>query len=299
MSTVISSALLLVVPLLFAAIGGLVHRASGVVNIGLEGQMLAGAMVGILLSGLTGSWLVGIVGAMLVGSVTGLLMTLVITRLRANPIIVGLGVNILLAGIIGFVLKWELGVSGTLRIEGLDRVPRWTIPALENIPVLDELLNHKDVLFFVALALIPATAWMLRNTSFGLRLRACGDAEAAAASLGVPVNRMREYSGTIAGAMAGLGGAYLSLAHVGLFNDQMIAGRGFIALAAFYFGRNRPVPTAIACLIFAFFDAWQHSLQTGTAIGQLFTTLPYVVVVVALALSAAQQRARARRMPTA
>src|SRR5690606_12629930 len=284
---------------IFAAVGGLVHRASGVVNIGLEGQMLAGAFVGVLVSAQTGSWFAGVLGAVVAGTVTGLLMTLVITRLQANQIIVGLGVNILLAGVIGFVLKWELGVSGTLRIDGLDRVPRWTIPALADVPVLDELLNDKDVLFFLALALVPATAWMLRNTSFGLRLRACGDAETAAASLGVAVNRMREYSGMIAGALAGLGGAYLSLAHVGLFNDQMIAGRGFIALAAFYFGRNRPVPTAIACLIFAFFDAWQHSLQTGTAIGQLFTTLPYVVVVVALALSAAQQRARARRMPTA
>jgi len=299
MSTVVSSALLLVVPLLFAAVGGLVHRASGVVNIGLEGQMLAGAFVGVLVSAQTGSWFAGVLGAVVAGTVTGLLMTLVITRLQANHIIVGLGVNILLAGVIGFVLKWELGVSGTLRIDGLDRVPRWTIPALADVPVLDELLNDKDVLFFLALALVPATAWMLLNTSFGLRLRACGDAETAAASLGVAVNRMREYSGMIAGALAGLGGAYLSLAHVGLFNDQMIAGRGFIALAAFYFGRNRPVPTAIACLIFAFFDAWQHSLQTGTAIGQLFTALPYVVVVAALALSAAQQRARARRMPTA
>ncbi|GLY68033.1 ABC transporter permease [Amycolatopsis taiwanensis] len=298
MSTVFSSALLLVVPLLFAALGGLVHRASGVVNIGLEGQMLAGALVGVLVSGHTGSWVLGILGAVLAGGITGLLMTLVITRLRANAIIVGLGVNILVAGVIGFVLKWELGVAGTLRIDGLDRVPRWHIDALDGVPVLREIVNDKDVLFLLALVLIPATAWMLRNTAFGLRLRAAGDAETAAESLGLNVLRKREYAGLIAGVLAGLGGGYLSLAQVGLFNSQMIAGRGFIALAAFYFGRNRPVPTAIACLIFAFFDAWQGSLQTGTSIGQLLTTLPYLIVVVALASSAAQQRARARKLPS-
>lgn len=297
MSTVFSSALLLVVPLLFAAIGGLVHRASGVVNIGLEGQMLAGALVGVLVSGHTGSWVAGILAAVLTGAVTGGLMTLVITRLRANQIIVGLGVNIVVAGVIGFVLKWKLGVSGTLRIEGLDRVPRWHIAALDDVPVLRELVNGKDVLFVLALLLIPATAWLLRNTAFGLRLRAAGDAEAAASSLGLNVSRLREYCGLIAGGLAGLGGGYLALAQVGLFNSQMIAGRGFIALAAFYFGRNRPVPTAVACLIFAFFDALQSSLRTGASIGQLLTTLPYLIVVVALALSAARQRARARKLP--
>jgi len=296
MSTVVASALLLVVPLLFAAIGGLVHRASGVVNIGLEGQMLTGALIGVVVSGHTQSWILGVLAAAAVSGLAGLLMTLVITRLQANEIIVGLGFNILVTGLIGFILKWEVGVSGTLRMENLDRVPRWHLDWLEKVPVLRELIDGKDVLFVLALLLVPATSWMLRNTAFGVRLRAAGDAPAAAESLGVNVRRMRESAGLIAGAMAGVGGAYLSLAQVGLFNSEMIAGRGFIALAAFYFGRSRPLPTAIACLIFAFFDALQVSLQTGSSVGQLLTTLPYVIVVVALALSAAQQKSRARKL---
>jgi len=298
MSTVVSSALLLLVPLLLAAMGGLVHRASGVVNIGLEGQMLAGALIGLVVSGWAGNWAIGLLAAALLGGITSLAMTLVITRLRANEIIVGLGFNILVAGIIGFVLKWELGVSGTLRIDGLDRIPRWDIPGVSSIPVLRELFSGKDIIFWAALLLVPALVWMLGHTRFGLRLRAAGDSPTAAESLGVRIRPMREAAGFIAGALAGIGGAYLSLAQVGLFNSQMIAGRGFIALAAFYFGRNRPVPTALACLLFAFFDALQVNLQNGTSIGQLLNALPYLIVVLALTISAQQQKLRTRKLST-
>ncbi len=298
MSTVVSSALLLLVPLLLAAMGGLVHRASGVVNIGLEGQMLAGALIGLVVSGWAGNWAIGLLAAALLGGVTSLAMTLVITRLKANEIIVGLGFNILVAGIIGFVLKWELGVSGTLRIDGLDRIPRWDIPGVSSIPALRELFSGKDIIFWAALLLVPALVWMLGHTRFGLRLRAAGDSPTAAESLGVRIRPMREAAGFIAGVLAGIGGAYLSLAQVGLFNSLMIAGRGFIALAAFYFGRNRPVPTALACLLFAFFDALQVSLQNGTSIGQLLNALPYLIVVLALTISAQQQKLRTRKLST-
>lgn len=296
MNTVIVSCLLLVVPLLLAALGGLVHRASGVVNIGLEGAMLAGALTGAVVSGTTRSWALGLVAAALGAGVLSWLMTLVITRLNANEIVVGLGFNIVVAGIIGFVLKWKLGVSGTLRVEGLQRLPRFRIPGVDEVPVLGVLISGKDILFWIAIALIPATMWMLRSTRFGLRLRAAGDAAEAAASLGVNVKRIREIAGLIAGALAGLGGAHLALGQVGLFNDQMVAGRGFIALAAFYFGRNKPIPTAFACLLFAFFDALQVSLQTGTSFGQLLNTLPYVIVVIALAITGYQSKVKARRV---
>lgn len=295
MSTVISSSLLLLVPLLLAAIGGMLHRASGIVNIGLEGQMLIGALLGVVFSALTGSWIVGSLAAMLVSGVGGLVMTLIITRLNANMIIVGLGFNIFVAGVIGFVLRWKFGISGTLRMDNLDRIPRWDIPGIGDLPIFREFFNGKDVVFVLALLLMPASLLLLRHTRFGLRLRAAGDAPAAAESLGVATKRLQESAGFIAGALAGLGGAYLSLAQVGLFNSEMIAGRGFIALAAFYFGRNRPIPTALACLLFAFFDALQVSLQTGSAFGQLLTTLPYVMVVVALAASAIHQQSLPRK----
>lgn len=296
MNTVIVSSLLLVVPLLLAAIGGLIHSASGVVNIGLEGAMLAGALLAAVFSGLTGSWALGLLGAALGAGALSWLMTLVITRLNANEIVVGLGFNIVVTGIIGFILKWKLGVSGTLRVEGLQRLPNFRIPGIDEVPLFGSLISGKDILFWIAIALVPATTWMLRSTRFGLRLRGSGDAAEATASLGVNIKRIRESAGFIAGALAGLGGAHLALGQVGLFNDQMVAGRGFIALAAFYFGRNKPLPTAFACLLFAFFDALQVSLQTGSSLGQLLNTLPYVIVVVALAITGYQAQLKARRV---
>lgn len=292
MSTVISSSLILVVPLLLAAMGGLIHRASGIVNIGLEGQMLIGALVGAVVSGATGNWVVGMFAAALAGAASAWLMTLVITRLKANQIIVGLGFNILAAGMIGFVLSWHMGVSGTYRVPGLDRLPRYDIAWLDSIPVLGALFNHKDLVFWLTLLLIPFLVWVLRSTRFGVRVRAAGDAEQAAASQGLNILTIRERAGLIAGLLAGLGGAYLSIAQVGLFNEEMVAGRGFIALAAFYFGRARPVPTALACLVFAFFDALQVNLQSSSSTSQLLSTLPYLSVLIALAIAAYRDSVR-------
>lgn len=299
MNTVIVASLLLLAPLLLAALGGLIHNASGVVNIGLEGGMLTGALIGVAVSAVTSSWALGLLVAGVGSGLLTWLMTLVITRLKANEIIVGLGFNIVIAGIIGFILKWKMGVSGTLRLDGVDPLPRWDIPGLKDVPVVGALVSGKDVLFWLALLLVPVTIWVLRNTRYGLRLRSAGDAPAAAGSLGVRVLRIRESAGFIAGTLAGLGGAHLSLGQVGLFNDQMVAGRGFIALAAFYFGRNKPLPTAVACLLFAFFDALQVSIQIGSSLGQLLNTLPYVIVIVALAVTGYQARLKSRRTVTA
>lgn len=285
MSGIIAGSLLLLVPLLLAAMGGLVHRASGIVNIGLEGQMLIGALVGAVVSGAMGHWAAGMLGAGVAGAVSAWLMTLVITRLKANQIIVGLGFNIFATGVIGFVLSWQLGISGTYRVPGLDRVPRYSIDWLNEIPILGPALNNKDVVFWFAIALVPLLVWVLRSTRFGIRIRASGNAEEAAASQGINVRAMRERAGLIAGGLAGLGGAYLSIAYIGLFNIDMISGRGFIALAAFYFGRSRPLPTALACLVFSAFDSLQFSWQSATAAGQLLTALPYLSVVAALAFA--------------
>lgn len=295
MTTTIASAALLAVPLLLAAMGGLLHRASGVVNIGLEGAMLSGAFIAAAVGGLTGSWLLALAAAAIGSGILSWLMTMVITRLNANEIIVGLGFNIVIAGIVGFILQWELGVSGTWRIDDLEMLPTIDTPALTGLPLIGRFLGAANVLFILAVLAVPATAWLLRHSRYGLRIRAAGDAPAAAASLGVKVEQTRDIAGLIAGAMAGLGGAHLVLGQVGLFNDEMVAGRGFIALAAFYFGRTRPLPTAIACVLFAFFDALQITFQTGSAVGQLFSTLPYVTVVLALAVSAYQSKLNVRR----
>jgi general nucleoside transport system permease protein len=277
----IEAVFLLWTPLTLAALGGLLHRVGGVVNIGLEGQMLAGALVGALVSGATQNWALGVFAAGAAGGVLGLLMSLTITRLGANEIIAGLGFTIVVGGLVGYLLRSVFDVSGTLRVAGLDPLPRWL---------------GTDPLFWLAVVLIPAIWWTLGNTVAGLRLRATGDGFDAAGALGLPVNRIRDTAGVLAGLLAGVAGAHLVLGQVGLFNENMVAGRGFIALAAFYFGRARPVPTALACLLFAAFDAAQARLQTTGVPAQLVQTLPYVVVIAVLTVSAVRDgRGKARR----
>lgn len=290
MSGLLASVTLAATPLLLAALGGLVNRRGGIVNIGLEGKMLLGAVVGVIASAALHSWVAGLVAATLAGAVAGLLFSLIITRLGANEIIAGLGLNILVAGAIGY----GLGDRATYQPAGLETLPRIHIPVLDAIPVLGPIVSDKDPVTYLAWLAVPVVAWLLANTSAGLRLRAAGDTGDTAHALGLPTLRIRDASTVVAGAFAGLAGAELALALVGLFNKGMVAGRGYIALAAFYFGRARPWPTALACVLFAFFDGLQIRLQQSGISTELIGTLPYLVVVVVLTLTAASELRRRR-----
>lgn len=292
----IASALTLSVPLVLAALGGAIHRRAGVVNIGLEAHMIVGALIGAVVSGASGNWALGAVAGLLAGAATGGLMSIIITRLKGNEIIVGLGFNIVAFGVIGYVLRAGFGVSGTLQVDGLQRLPRLDIPGIADVPVLGALISGKDPLFWLCIVLVPVLAWLLRNSRWGVRLRATGASEPASLSLGLRTLGIRDGAGIIAGALAALGGVALSLGTVGLFNENMTAGRGYVALAAFYFGRSRPLPTALACVLFGFFDALQIRLQTvGGFSADIISTLPYIAVVVVLAFTGIRQYHRGFR----
>ena len=292
----IHAALLMTTPVLLAALGGLINRTGGIVNIGLDSSMLVGALVGIILAANNGSWAVALVGAGLSGAVMGLAMSLVITRLDANEIIVGLGFNIVAAGLVRFFLKSNYEVAGTLRLPDVTRLPRWDIPVIEDIPVLGAIFSGHDILTWAAWLLVPVTVWFLKRTRGGLRLRAAGAGPKAARALGLDPLFTRDASTVFAGLMSGLAGAYLSIGVVGVFNEGITAGRGFIALAAFYFGRNRPVLTAVGALLFGFFDAFQIRLQGRGVPAELVQMLPYAMVIVILTLIAiSAKRARGAR----
>ena len=292
----LASALTLSVPLVLAALGGAIHRRAGVVNIGLEAHMIIGALLGAVVSGATSNWALGALAGMLAGAVSGGIMSLVITRLKGNEIIVGLGFNIVAFGVIGYVLRAGLGVSGTLQFDGLERLPKIVIPGVADVPILGALVSGKDPLFWLCFILVPVLAWLLRNTRWGVRLRATGASEPASASLGLRTLAIRDGAGIIAGALAALGGVALSLGTVGLFNENMTAGRGYVALAAFYFGRSRPLPTALACVLFGFFDALQIRLQTvGGFSADIISTLPYIAVVAVLAFTGIREHYRGAR----
>jgi simple sugar transport system permease protein len=276
------AAILMTTPILLAAIGGLVNRIGGIVNIGLESMMLAGALVAVELSAATGGVALALLGAGAIGALVGLAMTLVITRLRANEIIVGLGFSVAVAGLVRFLLKSAYGVSGTYSPPGVAMLPRIDIPFLDSIPVVGAVFSGQDTLTWLAWALVAIVAFALARTRWGLRLRATGAAQAMVRAVGLAPLTIRDVSTVFAGALAGLAGAHLSIGVVGLFNEGITGGRGFIALAAFYFGRTSPVRTALGALLFGVFDAAQIRLQGHGVPSELVQMLPYMIVIVVL-----------------
>lgn len=289
----LASAIELGTPLVLAAMGGLVNLRGGIVNIGLEGKMLTGAFVGVLVSWKVGDPWLATLCAGLAGALVAIPFTLVITRLRANEIIVGLGFNVLVAGLIGYLLPVAFGIYGSLNPEGLRGLPDLTIPLLDRVPIL-EALSGQTVLTYLALASIPATAWFLRRTTAGIRLRAAGEDADAARSAGIDPLAWRDLSTLIAGFFAGLAGAQLSIGIVNLFTVGMTAGRGYIALAAFYFGAARAWPTATAAFLFALVDAIQVRLPGNDLPSQVGDMLPYIAVVAGLTVVAIGRRRRER-----
>ncbi|MVA56497.1 ABC transporter permease [Agrobacterium vitis] len=287
---VIHAALIMTTPVLLAALGGLINRTGGLVNIGLDSMMLIGALVGLLLAAGNGNWVAALMGAGFAGAVMGLMMSLIVTRLDANEVIVCLGFNIVAAGLVRFFLKSAYGAAGTLNLPDVTRLPRWDIPVIEDIPVVGAIFSGHDVLTWLAWLMVPMTAWFLARTRSGLRLRAAGAGPKVSRALGLDPLFARDASTVFAGFMAGLAGAYLSISVVGLFNEGITAGRGFLALAAFYFGRNRPVMTAVGALLFGVFDAAQIRIQGHGVPAELVQMLPYAMVIVILTLIAISAR---------
>jgi general nucleoside transport system permease protein len=283
---------ILATPLLLAAMGGLINRQGGIVNIGLEAKMLAGAFVAVMVSWQTGNVWLALLAATLAGALVALPFSLVITRLGANEIIAGLGLNVLVIGLLGYILPVVFNVYGTFRPPGLVRLPRIDIPLVSDLPVLGPILSGKDPVTYLSWLSVPLVAWFLYRTVAGLRLRSTGADLEAARAAGIPALRWRDASTVIAGAFAGLAGAQLALASVALFAVGMTAGRGFIALAAFYFGAARPWPTAAAAILFGVFDAAQARMQGLGVPVQLVQMLPYLAVVIALTFVAIRRQRR-------
>lgn len=291
---VLAAGVVLTTPILLAAIGGLVNRQAGIVNIALEGKMLAGAFVAVVVSSATGSWLVATLAAALFSMALGHVFSLSITRLGANMIIAGLGLNVLIAGAIGFVMSIAYGSSGTLRLPDVALLPRVLPEAVDAVPLVGPLLAALDPLTLFALLSVAALPFILGHTRFGLWIRATGNAAPVVRSVGLKPKLVQEAATAFAGFYSGIAGAQLALASIGIFNEGLTAGRGFIALAAFYFGRDRPWATAAACLLFGLLDAAQIRMQTVGLPPRLISALPYLLVLVALVITQIRSVRRAQ-----
>ena len=270
-SQLVFSAIRLATPLILAAIGGLFCERAGVINIALEGMMLAGAFTAAAVTWVTGSPWVGLLGGCAAAALVAAIHAVACIRFRADQVVTGTAINILMLGIPGFL-------SGALFLSS------GSTPQLEKAQLLP---NAPIVLAFAA---VPITWYVLARTRFGLRLRAVGENPAAADAAGVSVSAVRYAGVLLSGLLCGIAGAYLSIGQASLFTRNMTSGRGFIALAALIFGKWRPVQTMLACLFFGFTEAMTFQMQgvvklpSGEDIPvQFIQIVPYVLTIVVLA----------------
>jgi len=268
-------------PITFAALGGVVSERAGVVNIGLEGMMLAGAFFGAWGADVTSSWVGGLLIGMAGGGAFALIHAVFAVTLRADQIVSGTAVNLLAAGVTGFLFIDIYGDQGTP--DDLPAIPDLSLP-LDWIPFVGDAIGHLNLMVWLGLALVVALTVYLFRTPQGLRLRSVGENPLAADTAGISPIRVRYRAVIISGMLAAMGGVFLSIGFVHSFNQQMTAGRGFIGLAAVIFGKWRPGGALAAALLFGFSSALAQRLPVfSPTTATLFQALPYVLTLIAVA----------------
>jgi simple sugar transport system permease protein len=280
--SLIGSTLVWATPLAYAAVGGMINERSGVVNIGLEGMMLAGAFFGCLGADKFGTWEMGVLTAAVAGGCFALVHAFFAIHLRADQIVGGTAINFLALGVTGYFFIQVYGANGTPG--NLPRIPNANIPGLKEHTFFGDAIGHLNYMIWGSFALLIVAQIVIFHTPIGLRLRAVGEHPRAADTVGISVYKTRYVAVVISGILASLGGAYLSIGYVGSFGENMTAGRGFIALAAVIFGNWRPFGAYAAAILFGASTALSFRLAVySDAASVLFQALPYVLTLIAVA----------------
>ncbi len=284
---ILASGIRLATPYLYAGIGETFGQRSGVLNLGVEGQMLMGAFAAFYVVMQTGNLWLGVVVAIIVGGIMGLAMAFVSVTLRAKQGISGIGFFLFGLGLSDLLFQKMLGT-----VQTVSGFPRLHIPLLSEIPYVGEVFFRHNILVYGAYLLVPIAAFVMNQTTFGLKVRAVGENPEAADSLGVNVARMRYTTVTLGGMFSGLAGASLSIALLNVFQQNLTSGLGFIAVALVYFGGWRPWGVLAGALLFSMVNALQLWVQVlGIPIPSEFAVMmPYVLTIVALVV--AVQRVR-------
>ena len=280
-------------PLLLAAIGELVVEKSGVLNLGVEGMMVMGAVAGFAVTISTGSPLLGIVGGATAGMLVSLIFAFVTLTLVANQVASGLALTLFGLGLSGLMGESFVGQPG-IKLQSLD------VPGLTDLPFVGKILFGQDILVYLSFAAVFAVSWFLSRTRAGLILRAVGDNHASAHALGYSVIGVRYLAVMFGGAMAGLGGAYLSIAYTPLWVENMTAGRGWIALALVVFASWMPWRVAIGAYLFGAVTVLQfHAQALGVGFpSQFLAMLPYLATVIVLVAISGNRRATLFNTPS-
>lgn len=282
--TLIASTIRLATPLILAATGGLFSERSGVINIALEGMMLAGAFTAAVVTVFTANPWIGLLAAVVAGVLVAGIHGIATINFRADQVVSGTAINILFLGVPALLSGALFASTGATPQLPRDQVlPDLLIFDAQSSPMLASIFNQKPLVYFAVLV-VALSVYVLKRTRFGLRLRAVGENPEAADTAGVSVHGMR-YSGVlISGALAALGGAYLSIGQNSLFTRNMTAGRGFIALAALIFGKWDPIGAMLACILFGFAEAISIRMQGTVNIpNQFIQMIPYILTMVFLA----------------
>jgi simple sugar transport system permease protein len=295
MTDAVSTGVVLGVPLAYAGLGETIAERAGIVNLGVEGMMLVGAVVAFVVGIKTDSILLAFVIGALAGGALALVHAFMTITLRVNQIVMGLTLTILGTGLSSYIganygnkpLKHSLGTV--------------EIPLLKEIPFFGKVFFEHDIMVYLAVVIVVAAGWVINRTRYGLWLRAAGESPGAADAAGVPVFAVRYIAVWLGGVLAGVAGAYLSVVYVGSWSDQLTAGRGWIAIALVIFASWRPLLLLPGALLFGFIDALNFQLQAhGVSISsQYLSMMPYVFTLVVLTVVWTRQRSRNWGMPQA
>ena len=271
-------------PLLFAALGELVTEKSGVLNLGIEGMMVMGAIIGFVTVHVTGSATLAILASLVAGALMASIFAVLVLKFHASQVPTGLALTIFGIGLSALIGQSMIGIA-------YDGLPVISIPLLSSIPVLGELLFKHDILVFLSIVMVFVVTWFLYRSRAGLILRAVGDSHDAAHAMGYSVIKIRFLAILFGGAMAGVGGAYLSLAYSPLWVEPMTAGRGWIALALVVFATWRPGRVLLGAYLFGGITILQlHAQALGIGIpSQVMSMLPYLATIVVLVIISSDQ----------
>ena len=274
----------LATPLIFGALSGVISERVGVVDIAIEGQLLAGAFVAAMVSSITRQPIAGLLAAMVAGMLVSFVLAAFSIKYFVDQIIVGVVLNVLVQGLTSFLYSTLLSPNA-LVVNSPIQFPRVNIPLLSQIPIIGPVLFQQTVISYIMYVTVALVYFGLFHTKWGLRLRSSGEHPQAADTVGINVNRTRFWNVSLAGAIAGMGGAYYTLVVVGAFNKEMTNGAGFIALAAVIFGRWDPIRATMAALLFGFATNLQNVLGViGSPVpSEFMLMLPYVVTIFAVA----------------
>ncbi len=272
-------------PILFAAMAAVMTQQANILNIGTEGIMLIGAFTAVVVSFMTGSWILALIAAVVTGVITAMIMAVAHIKYDADITAIGMAINVLALAVTKFGIKELLGTTGSFTSPKIAAIPRLDMPFLKNVPILGEIFNNWSLMEILGIILVFVLAFILYRTVWGLRLRSVGKFPLAAETAGINVTKMRYEVMIISGVLGGLAGAHLSIGYSQMFIENMTNGRGFMGVAAMFFGGADPILAWVGTLLFGFTDSLGGRLQAYGFPSQFVLMMPYIITILVLTIS--------------